>query len=527
MKQAVLLGDEAIAMGAIDAGISTAYGYPGTPSTEIMEFLQNYAEKEQGSFHATWCTNEKTALEAALGTSLVGKRTLVTMKHVGLNVAADPFMNAANLKIQGGLVLVVADDPGMHSSQNEQDSRFFSDFAQIICLEPSTQQEAYSMTLEAFNLSERFQIPVMLRIVTRLAHSRTLVKLDKKQPENEFTNKINRPGWALLPANARRLFQERLKDQKDFIAYSEKSETNTLFFNPDFPEYGVLTTGIAKNYLEENLKDLQAKPSHLHIGTYPLPVDKIRQFVCRFPKIIVLEDGYPLLERYLSGILPMKLKILGKLDGSIPESGELSADNIRKALGLPERIQHHAPKSKLPGRPPKLCVGCPHTDTYRAINKIKEEYPSALVTSDIGCYALGALPPLKAVDSIVCMGASIGMAIGAADAKFFPILATIGDSTFLHSGLTALADACSKNSNITIIILDNSGVAMTGGQKSLVPSKNLRKIIAGIGVHPDHIREISPLPKNLEENANIIKEEINYTGTSVILSVRKCLHITC
>ena len=525
MREVVLLGDEAIAMGAIDAGITTAYGYPGTPSTEIMEYLLDFAKKNESALKASWCSNEKTALEAALGTSMVGKRVIVTMKHVGLNVALDPLMTAANLKICGGLVIAVADDPGMHSSQNEQDSRYLANFANIFCFEPATQQEAYDMTREAFDVSEKFHIPVILRIVTRLAHSRMSIRLDEKREKNKLVEKIDRSGWITLPANARRLFQERLDATKYYHQYSENSEYNYCTLNPDFTDYGVITTGIAKNYFDENLEDLLLRPSELHIGVYPIPEEMIKTFVLKFKKIVILEDGFPLVEKLLRGILPQNIEIIGKQNGFVPASGELNPDNVRKALGLTENRAPYKLQDDLTPRPPRLCTGCPHHDAFSALNKIREKYPKALVTSDIGCYSLGALPPLSSIDSIVCMGASIGMAIGAVEAGFYPVIATIGDGTFSHSGMAALTDAISKNSNITVIILDNYTVAMTGGQETILPSSKLEKVAIGLGVEKEHIRTINPLPKFLNENARIIEEEIEHEGISVILSPRICLRV--
>lgn len=524
MKEMILLGDEAVAMGAIHAGISAAYGYPGTPSTEIIEFLHAYAEKNSAcSYIASWSSNEKTACEEALGVSMVGRRALVTMKHVGLNVAADAFINAANLKINGGLVLVVADDPGMHASQNEQDSRFYADFAYVICFEPRHQQEAYAMTMEAFALSERFQIPVIVRMVTRLAHSRALVQFAEPQPIKAIENKVDREGWMTLPALSKKRWINLLAQQPQFLAYTESSAYNPLYINPDFSDFGVITTGTARNYYEENLGDFANKPSHLHISVNPIPVAKVRELAAHVKKIIVIEEGYSYVEKYLRGLLPSEKIIIGKDDKAIPPYDELNPDNIRSALGLPERDMHHFKEVAMAGRPPQLCKGCPHIDTFNMIKTAIADYPNAIVTSDIGCYSLGALPPYSVIDSLVCMGASIGMAKGAAEVGAFPVIATIGDSTFIHSGMTALVDCVANNANVTVVIMDNSTVAMTGGQETIFPSSKLKKLVEGIGVAPEHIKEINPLAKNLVENVNILKNEIAYKGTSVILAVRECI----
>ena len=395
MNEMVLLGDEALAMGAIDAGISAAYGYPGTPSTEIIEFLEKYVKQEGApDIKVSWCANEKTAYETALGTSFVGKRVLVTLKHVGLNVAADPFVNSALCKIGGGFVLAVADDPGMHSSQDEQDSRFYSDFAKIVCLEPRNQQETYEMTVKAFELSEKFNIPVMIRIVTRLAHSRAGVVPGARREQNPLEKAADPRKWMLLPALARQNWTSLLERQKEFLNFTEEWEGNSLEINYANKGIGVITTGLGRNYYEENISEFREKPSHLHINAYPIPVEKVRKLCNQVSKVIFLEEGAPFVERQLRGLIPPGVFIAGKIDGQVPASGELNPDNIRPALGLAPR-QTQEGDLTLPGRPPQLCQGCPHADTYAAINEAKAAYDNSIVTSDIGCYALGALPPYK------------------------------------------------------------------------------------------------------------------------------------
>lgn len=523
MKEMVLLGDEALAMGAVDAGISAAYGYPGTPSTEIIEFLEKYVKQDDSTdIKVAWCANEKTAYETALGTSFVGRRVLVTMKHVGLNVAADPFVNSALLKIGGGFVLAVADDPGMHSSQDEQDSRFYADFAKIICLEPRNQQETYEMTLKAFELSETFHIPVMIRLVTRLAHSRAVVVTGERRAQNELKKAEDPKKWMLLPALARKNWSSLLERQKDFLEFTEEWEGNSLEINYANKGIGVITTGLGRNYYEENLSEFPEKPSHLHINAYPIPEDKVRKLCGQVSKVILLEEGAPFVERRLRGLIPPGVFIAGKMTGQVPPSGELNPDNIRPALGLSPR-EIMAVDDKLPGRPPQLCQGCPHADTYAAINEAKSAYENSIVTSDIGCYALGALPPYNAIETIVCMGASVGMARGASDAGFHPVIAVLGDSTFFHSGITPLIDAVSGNANMTLVILDNSTVAMTGGQETILDSQQLDNVVKGVGVPPEHIRLMNPLKKHHEENVAIFREEMDYRGISVVISRRECI----
>jgi len=525
MEKMVLLGDEAVALGAIHGGVSVAYGYPGTPSTEIIEYIQQSNRKRP---LAVWCTNEKTAYEEALGASYVGRRALVTMKHVGLNVAADPFINSALLTIRGGLVVVVADDPGMHSSQNEQDSRFYADFAKVLCLEPANQQEAYDMTREAFDLSEKFHIPVMVRITTRLAHSRSAVRPATLREENPLLSQVDPSGWALLPAFARKQYTQLLSKQKDLHAYTAQCPYNQLFLSPtDAPSpapLGVITGGIGKNYYLENRDSLKMPLPHLHIGAYPLPLEKIRALAARVSKILVIEEGMPFIERTLQGVLPQGVQISGKLDHTLPPSGELEPDLVRKALGLQPQEGVTLPASfPLPSRPPQLCQGCPHGDTYAAIKSILQELPEAVVTSDIGCYALGAVPPLSVPETIVCMGASVSMAVGAAEGGKKHAVAVIGDSTFLHSGITPLIDAVARNVPITVVILDNGTVAMTGGQETILPTVNLPALVRGLGVDPDHVITIEAHRKYEKENREVLRREIEYPGVSVVIAVRECL----
>ena len=504
MTDRVLLGDEAVALGAVHAGLTAAYAYPGTPSTELLEYLLVHA-REHGGPHAAWCSNEKTAYEEALGVSFAGRRALVAMKHVGLNVAADPFINSALVAISGGLVLVVADDPGMHSSQNEQDSRFYADFARIICLEPANQQEAYQMTREAFDLSEQFHIPVMIRLVTRLAHSRSVVGLLAARPENPISKPSDSTAWTLLPANARRRWRSLIERQADFLSWSETCVHNVLTLNDHDRALGVITVGLARNYFLENVDDLPVAPSHLHVGAYPLPVGKIRQLAEHVERVLVLEEGQPFLERQLRGIVSPRAEIEGRQSAHIPPDGELTPDIVRAALGLALRKGPAVTAMTLPARPPQLCAGCPHGDSFQALKTAIEQYPNAAVTSDIGCYTLGALPPYCAIQSCVCMGASIGMAKGASEAGMRPAVAVIGDSTFLHSGVTGLMDAVAADTDMTLIILDNETIAMTGGQPTIMPSSRLEKLIVALGVQPEHFQVLNAHPRHASKNAEIFR----------------------
>ncbi|MBI9098639.1 MAG: indolepyruvate ferredoxin oxidoreductase [Spirochaetaceae bacterium] len=526
MSDLVLLGDEAVSQGAIDAGISIAYGYPGTPSTEIIEYLQEWKRKEDHSLVASWCSNEKTAYEAAVAVSMMGKRSLVTMKHVGLNVAADAFMNSIGFTINGGLVLAVADDPGMHSSQNEQDSRYYADFARTVCMEPRNQQEAYEMTKEAFHLSETLHLPVLLKLTTRISHSRAVVKRGPIREKKELNPSRDRHHWTNLPFLSRQNYEVLWQQRTELVTISENSDYNPLIIHPDNTDLAVITTGLAYNYYKEAEKELENKPSHLHISFYPMPEKKIRALAQRAKRVIVIEEGYPYVERFLKGILPLEIQIDGKLNDTIPHLGEINPDICRRALGLPVFEAVRPPIQDLPGRPPQLCRGCPHTDSYKALNKALEEYDHPVVTSDIGCYTLGYFPPHNAIHSCLDMGASVSMARGAAEAGAHPVVGVIGDGTFMHTGIQGLVDMLSAGNRVTLLILDNSITAMTGMQETIVDSSRIVEIVKGCGADPEHIKILKPLPKNLEENTAIIKGEIDYDGVSVIISARECVHIT-
>ena len=506
MEKLLLLGDEAIAQAAIDAGLSGIFGYPGTPSTEIPEYIQASKEAKEKGIRSNWACNEKTAMEAALGMSYAGKRAMFTCKHVGMNVAADPFMNSAITGVNGGLVYIAADDPSMHSSQNEQDSRFFGDWAMIPILEPSNQQEAYDMVHYAFELSEQFKLPVMIRITTRLAHSRSGVVIRRNAKEQ---NKVKLPEnpkqYILLPVNARRQYNELLAKQEDMIKASTQKGFNQYFDAPD-KKIGILACGLAYNYLMENFTQTKCQHPILKVVQYPMPKDMLKKLYEECDSILVLEEGQPLFEQQLQGILNKGKKVMGRLDGTIPRAGELSPAKVGKALGL--QVSEGLPiPSLVAPRPPKLCEGCPHADTYRALNEAVADYSKGRIFSDIGCYTLGALPPYNAINTTVDMGASITMAKGAAEAGYQPTIAVIGDSTFTHSGMTGLLDCVVDNIPVTIIILDNSITAMTGSQKSSATGR-IESICEGIGVEKEHIRVITPLKKFHEENVKVIQEEI-------------------
>lgn len=520
MQRNLFLGVEAVGQAAIDAGISGVYAYPGTPSTEITEYIQENKIAKERNIHRKWSANEKTAMETALGMSYAGKRSLTCMKHVGLNVAADIFMNMAITGVNGGLVVVVADDPSQHSSQNEQDSRFYGKFAMVPVFEPSNQQEAYDMTYEAFEFSEKLQLPVMLRITTRLAHSRAGVI--QKELLNERAIKLpgNPMQFMLLPAFGRKYYQNLLDKQPELLKYANESKYNSFMHGSD-KSLGIVCCGIAYNYLMENYPNGVCPYPIVKIAQYPLPEIWIRKLEKECDELLIIEEGYPLVEEVLVDFFEKGTKVHGRLNGALPRKGELNPDHIRKALGKESAEGFGIPEIVV-SRPPSLCAGCGHQDTYLALNEVVQNYGGGRVFSDIGCYTLGALPPYNTINTCVDMGASITMAKGAADAGLEPIFAVIGDSTFTHSGITGLLDCVYENTNINILIVDNEAVAMTGGQDSSAKGR-IEQICKGIGVDPDHIRLFVPLKKNHSDIVEIIKEEIEFKGVSVIIGRRECV----
>ena len=518
-NKTLLLGDEALALGALHAGLTGVYAYPGTPSTEITEFIQQHPLAKERGVHSTWSANEKTAMESAIGASFAGKRALVCMKHVGMNVCADAFVNSAMTGANGGLVVTACDDPSMHSSQNEQDSRFYAEFAMVPCFEPSSQQEAYRMIGQAYDFSEKFHIPVLMRMTTRMAHSRAVVETGEVRAENELHFPENPRQWVLLPANAKVRNVQLIKDYAEFEHQSETMGNNQYIDGKD-KSMGIIACGIAYNYLMENYPEGCPFPV-LKISQYPLPKAMIRRMASECKSILVMEEGQPLVESRIKGVLDTPVPVKGRLDGSLPRTGELNPDCVREALGLPLLPRGEASLVAVP-RPPALCQGCGHRDFYTALNNVVKPIESARVFSDIGCYTLGWLAPFHAFHTCVEMGASVTMAVGAANSGVHPAVAVIGDSTFTHSGMTGLLDAVNSKAHVTICISDNLTTGMTGGQDSAGTGR-LESICTGLGVAPEHVRVIVPLPKNYEEMERVIKEEIDYPGVSVIIARRECI----
>ena len=535
MEKKLLLGDEAIALGALHAGLSGVYAYPGTPSTEITEFIQLNPLAKERKVHSRWCTNEKTAMEAALGMSFMGKRALVCMKHVGLNVCADPFVNSAMTGVNGGVVVLVADDPSMHSSQDEQDSRFYGKFAMIPTFEPSNQQEAYDMMEAAFDYSEQQCLPVLMRVTTRMAHSRAVVQVkEEARPENAMNYNAVAANWVLLPANARKRNDKVTAQQAQLEEDAAKSKYNSL--SPALPKgkgekcpLGIIASGIAYNYVKEalNCQLSTVNCQLLKISQYPLPKRLVRELLDSCEKVMVVEEGQPFIEEQVRGVFESR-NILGRLTGELPRTGELTPDCVGQAINAAANSSFFTLHSSfeqsdiVAARPPQLCQGCGHRDVYTALNEVLKEFENPRVFGDIGCYTLGFLPPYKAIHSCVDMGASITMAKGASDAGQWPAVAIIGDSTFTHSGMTGLLDAVNEKANITVIISDNLTTAMTGGQDSAGTNK-FEAICLGLGVEPEHLHVVVPLPKNMPEITRIIREEINYHGVSVIIPQRECI----
>ncbi len=516
----LLLGDEALALGALNAGLGGVYAYPGTPSTEITEYIQGNSLSKERGIHTAWCTNEKTAMEAALGMSYAGRRALVCMKHVGMNVAADAFVNSAITGVNGGLVVVAADDPSMHSSQNEQDSRFYGKFAMLPVMEPSSQQETYDMISEAFELSEELHLPVLFRMVTRLAHSRASVEISNPLSMKQY-DAASEKGWVLLPAIARRQYNALIEKQSALQKASLETYHNrieTIEKDPRQPEIAVVASGIAYNYVLEAVAKYKGNLRILKISQYPLPEEKIKRLTKGVQRIIVAEDGQPFIEEQLCKSYK---NVEGRLTGLLPRTGELTPDTVASALGI-ETKSYFQPSGILEARPPQLCPGCGHRDVYAALNKVMEDYPKGRIFGDIGCYTLGALPPFKALASCVDMGASIGMAKGASDAGLFPAVAVIGDSTFTHSGMTCLLDAVNAKSPITVVLSDNLTTAMTGGQDSAGTSR-FEAICIALGVEPEHVKVVVPTPGNIPSITETLREEIQYKGVSVIIPRRECM----
>ena len=522
-KTVLALGDEAVSFGAIDAGVKGIFGYPGTPSTEVFEAAEIMVNELKDGRVAEWAANEKAAYEMALGCSYTGNRTLVTMKHVGLNVAMDPFVNSALTGIRGGFVLLVADDPSMHSSQNEQDSRYLANFAHIPCLEPSTIQEAYDLTLEAFDLSEKLKLPVMIRIVTRIAHSRSILNRGElKSPVSMgIPSREETFNWVLIPHISRKKYDE-LRENLPILQQGVKKYNKLKLGRSSL---GIVTAGMGKAHfdqlcrVEESIKGF----TRLDIQAYPIEPKIIDEMLTACDVIYVFEEDYPYIEdQFVSRT--RHTKIHGRRDRTIPISGELTPLEIRQVLNLEIPEMPTAVEMELPQRPPRLCEGCGHIDAYKAIKEafLKIGQVDFRIFGDIGCYTLGVQKPYECLHTTVEMGASVGMTFGAAVAGMEPAMGVIGDSTFFHSGIAGLTSIAKSKVNANLVIMDNRTTAMTGQQPTIMLN-SLPGIAKGVGFDPEHIHELIPLPKFHEENVENLIKILTHSGPDVIIFKRDCI----
>ena len=512
-----LSGNEAIARGAWEAGVRIATAYPGTPSTEILENLSGYPVED---LVAQWSTNEKVALDVAIGGSFAGVRSIVAMKHVGLNVASDSLMSQTYIGVNAGLVLVVCDDPGIHSSQNEQDTRIYARLAMVPVLEPSDAQEALDYTRRAFEISERFDTPVILRSTTRLSHTRSAVRMSPRQHVAAKGFVEDTVKNVMIPSHARLSHPKLLERSQRLTDMLE--DTDLIQWQRGSGAIGVITAGTAYTYVKEVLPEA----SVLKLGvTWPLPPQTIREFCRSVERVFVVEELEPLIEQE---ILALGIKVEGKI--WLPRTGEYSPEVLRESFYragvLADRPADMVDTSDPLARPPLLCSGCPHTGAYMALRAT-----DARVAGDIGCYTLAAIEPLKAIDTCVAMGSSIGVATGLAKAgvEKKPVVATIGDSTFLHSGIAPLIDAVYNDANITVVILDNHTVAMTGGQDHPGTGRTLRgdqthrldfeQLVHAVGV--PWVRKIDSY--DLGKVYQTFREAMEFKGVSVVIADRPCV----
>ncbi|WP_092218922.1 indolepyruvate ferredoxin oxidoreductase subunit alpha [Desulforhopalus singaporensis] len=506
-------GNEAIALGAFEAGVTVASGYPGTPSTEIMENLSTYE-----GVYTEWAPNEKVGLEVAIGASFAGGRALATMKHVGVNVAADPLFTASYTGVCGGLVLVSADDPEMHSSQNEQDNRNYAFAAKLPMLEPSDPREAKEMVKLAFELSEDFDTPFILRITTRVSHVKGVVGKGEKRDSHAQCNINKIPGkLVMLPAVARKrraVVEDRMAKLREF---AETFPLNRI--EEGDTSRGIITSGVSYLYVKEAFPDAAV----LKLGmSWPLPENKIREFAETVDELIVVEELDPFLETHIKA---MGIKCKGK--ELIPNQGELNTSIVRRALDPGYEQDLFAPV-ELPNRPPNMCAGCPHRGIFFNLSRMK-----VFVSGDIGCYTLGFLPPLSAMDSCVCMGASVSIAHGMAKALgeggHDKVVSVIGDSTFIHSGITGLINSVYNKSAATLIILDNRITAMTGQQQNpasgysikgeVAPELDLEQLCRAVGVK--HVYKVNP--HDIVETRKVLKEAVALDEQAVVISEAPCV----
>jgi len=531
----LLLGNEAIARGAIEAGVAFATCYPGTPSSEIPEQFFNIARETDLYFE--YSVNEKVAMEVGAGAAAAGLRTMVTMKHVGLNVAADPLMTLAYVGVKGGMVIVNADDPSLFSSQNEQDNRYYARLSGLPMLEPTNTQEMKDFTIAAFDLSEKLELPVILRTTTRLNHIRGDVAFGPIAPrKTKETFKKNPFRFVTVPAVSRNLHKVLLEKFDKALAISDNSPFNTIIGKG---QWGIVTNGVSFNYVSDAIADLgiQEKVSVLKMGfSWPMPKDLCVDFLRKSEKVLVVEELEPIMENDLKAIAQengITVAIKGKGVGGLSRLFEYDPGLARKAIAAYFGIDYKAPVQvdlsgtpALPGRPPNLCAGCPHRATYYAVKKAFG--PDAINPSDIGCYTLGFLPPISMADFLICMGSSVSSACGFSRATDQKVVAFIGDSTFFHSGITGLINAVHNNHKYTLVILDNGTTAMTGHQphpgvdvKAMGLTGNrisIEDIVRACGVKDVHVVKPFKVNKTIEA----AKSARDFDGLSVIISQEYC-----
>ena len=506
----IMLGNEAVARGMYESGCKVVSSYPGTPSTEITEYAAKYDE-----IYCEWAPNEKVGLEVAFGASLAGARSACCMKHVGLNVAADPLFTMSYTGVNGGLVICVADDPGMHSSQNEQDSRHYAEAAKLPMLEPADSEEAKEFTKAAFSISEKYDTPVLLRMCTRISHSQSMVELGDRADDSLRAYEKNPRKYIMAPANAIAKHPVVEERQARLSDYSSECELNRAEYAES--DIGIITSGTCYQYVKEVLGD---SVSVLKLGMVnPLPKKLILEFAKRVKRLIVIEELDPYIENYC---LALGLKVEGK--GLFPICGELSQSAIATALGVDSK--EYTEGDKMPVRPPVMCAGCPHRGLFYVLAKKK-----LTVLGDIGCYTLGSAAPLNAIDSVLCMGASVSGLHGfnkARDEAQGKTVAVIGDSTFMHSGMTGLANIAYNGTNSTVIIVDNSITGMTGHQHNPTTGYNIKgdpatKIDLEALCHALGINRVRVVdPYDLKATETAISEEIAQDEPSVIISRRPC-----
>lgn len=538
-EKRLLLGNEAIARGALEAGVKFVSCYPGTPSSEVTDTLYRLRKDSAGeaSFYAEYAVNEKAALETACGAALGGAPSLAAMKHVGLNVAADPLFTAAYIGMPGGLVILTADDPGCHSSQNEQDNRHYARSAGLPCLEPASAEEARAMTKLAFQIARDLEQPVLLRTTTRVSHLRGPVTLGAIEESEPRPFQKNPSRFIPVPVNARKRHAALAENLKKAREMAEASPFNKISpARAGESGLGIITSGPARNYVLDALKleGLEDQVSVLELGqTWPLPENLIVNFMTGLKKVLVMEEGEPLLEidiRALAQKNSLSVEIAGKNAG-LDEQGEYSVRRVRGGLrrwmGVKEPLPDQRAARSLPGRPPNLCPGCAHRSVYYAVRKVFGD--DAIYSSDIGCYTLGLLPPLRAADFLVCMGSSVTAGAGLAKVSSQPVIAFIGDSTFFHSGLSGVASAVFNNHNLIIIILDNGTTAMTGHQPNpgmihdqLHPHSShlqMERILEGLGI--EHIETVKAHNvKAVSEALGRLRDE---SGVRVLIAREPCL----